>query len=285
MARNLYQTEWNGIDLLEIAKDKSTLNKQGLPNSNFYKNFYAKLKEKKFDLNDDWLLSKLNNSKWLELIITDLSLDMKKSITDLKILSIGSGMGIVELPLIKSGFDVTLHEVQENSFSFIKEKAKNENIQIKYIVGNMEEIQFNNKFDIIYLGTIEYAIVGNREYKKFLSSIYNLLNNNGYLISHDPNPGQEKLTFKNRVGNLLRILNLKKKHPNDSIYWGVLRTLDEKCEYWNKAGFKIEECGIIDQNFSDKIFYNKGEVQKKLIYNVSNNLETFAYLIGTKCNF
>ena len=38
MVVNLYQVEWNGVDLLNIAKQPNTLTKHGLPNQNFMKN-------------------------------------------------------------------------------------------------------------------------------------------------------------------------------------------------------------------------------------------------------
>ncbi|WP_130611110.1 class I SAM-dependent methyltransferase [Fluviispira sanaruensis] len=276
MAKNSYQTEWNGINLLEIAKDKATLNKNGLPNSLFYKKFYNKLKEKSFNVNDEWKNLKRNTSTMLESIINDVANELNIEAKKLSIISIGCGLGIVELPFIEKGYNITLHEIQSESLDFIKEKVKQRNLNIRTIEGNITDLMIMEKYDIVYLGFIEYTFTQKKEYQKFLSSLYNLLNTNGYLISIESTPDFTKKNLKNYVGDFLRIIGLKRKHPKDAIYWGVLRTLDEKIFFWKKSGFTLKEYGIIDANFLN-ILYRSKDLNNKIQTNNS-----IGFLIGKK---
>ena len=43
---------------------------------------------------------------------------------DLRVLSVGAGLGVVELPLIESGYRITLHEVQQDSLDYAIERAR-----------------------------------------------------------------------------------------------------------------------------------------------------------------
>lgn len=250
MVVNLYQVEWNGVDLLNIAKQPNTLTKHGLPNQNFYEKYYSQLRNTDYALPLEWLKTKGNNSLWLKENLEKIAFLLKKNAKELNILSVGSGLGIVELPLIKEGYNITLHEIQSESLNFIK--AQHPNLNIKIGLLDSKEL-FNTKFDVIYLGTVEYAITKQSDYSKFIQDIYYLLDESGIVLSYDPTPSKDKFTTKKFISKLLKKIGIKKKHPSDAVFWGVLRSIPEKIKCWKKFGFEIVEYGVFDKYFTRQI--------------------------------
>ena len=72
-----------------------------------------------------------------------------KSIKTLKILDIGCGGGILCEPLARLGAEVTGIDENEKAILVAKEHAKKMNLKINYIHGNISDINFQKKFDVI----------------------------------------------------------------------------------------------------------------------------------------
>ena len=72
-----------------------------------------------------------------------------KSIKSLKILDIGCGGGILCEPLARLGADVTGIDENEKAILVAKKHAKKMNLKINYKSGNISDINFQKKFDII----------------------------------------------------------------------------------------------------------------------------------------
>ena len=72
-----------------------------------------------------------------------------KSIKSLKILDIGCGGGILCEPLARLGADVTGIDENEKAILVAKKHAKKMNLKIDYLSGNISDVSFQKKFDII----------------------------------------------------------------------------------------------------------------------------------------
>lgn len=102
-----------------------------------------------------------------------------------EILEIGAGMGAITGVLCKKGKQVTSVELSKQRASAIAARHKNfDNLEI--IVGNLNEIKFDKKFDYITLiGVLEYAnIFTNSEnpFNDFIDNIKKLLKPDGKLL-------------------------------------------------------------------------------------------------------
>ena len=107
-----------------------------------------------------------------------------KSIKSLKILDIGCGGGILCEPLARLGAEVTGIDENEKAILVAKEHAKKMNLKINYKLGNISDISFQKKFDIItcmevleHVQNVDLLIKKSKEYLKiggfFLGSTIN----------------------------------------------------------------------------------------------------------------
>lgn len=104
---------------------------------------------------------------------------------DSDILEIGAGMGAITGVLCKKAKHVTAVELSKQRARVIAEKHKKyDNLEI--IVGNLNDIEFNKKFDYITLiGVLEYANMftdSDTPFDEFLSNIRKLLKPDGKLL-------------------------------------------------------------------------------------------------------
>ena len=100
----LYQTEWQGISLSDIAT------RLGLPLSSvashhFYAEFYRRLKEKNYKFQPKWLERRARMTQWMKDNYDDIK--VKPEGTKVAI-SLGAGLGIVERPLIEERYQIEL---------------------------------------------------------------------------------------------------------------------------------------------------------------------------------
>lgn len=144
-------------------------------------------------------VKKFNDSDYSEILNTDIRwpvfyhlspirqnvinwFDFKK---DSSVLEIGAGMGAITPALCERCEHVVSVELSKTRATCIYERCKDyENLEI--IVGNLNAIKFNQKFDYITLiGVFEYACSfteGDTPHKTFLNRIKKLLKPNGKLI-------------------------------------------------------------------------------------------------------
>src|SRR5271166_811340 len=93
LAAPMFQTEWNGISLAELAAsiDRSPAH---LANQDLYLSFYHKLSERDFFLDADWLESKSRASARVRAALD--AADPLWRDHGRVALAVGSGLGIVE---------------------------------------------------------------------------------------------------------------------------------------------------------------------------------------------
>ena len=109
------------------------------------------------------------------------------------VLEIGSGCGALTECIAKKANSVTCVELSRKR-SLINAYRHKDYDNIEIIVGNLQKIKFDKKYDIITLiGVFEYAesfIEGNNPYITFLQSIYDKLNDKGRIV----------IAIENRIG-------------------------------------------------------------------------------------
>lgn len=96
-----------------------------------------------------------------------------------KLLDIGCGAGFFLARLKRYGWDVTGIDISEWAGKFARDK-----LGLKVFTGNVEDIQFNDKFDVI---TMYHNLEHLPEPIKTLEKVSNILTNGGTLIIKGPN--------------------------------------------------------------------------------------------------
>lgn len=160
-----------------------------------------------------------------------------------KILEIGGGCGAITGALCRSGCSVTVVELSKRRSSINYERHKEyENLEI--IVGNLNDIKFEEKFDYITLnGVLEYAgsFTNTKEpYKDFLANIKKLLKNDGKLI----------VAIENRYG-LKYFAGAKEDHTGKE-FDGITGYIgNDKVKTFGKKEFQelLNSVGLISQEF------------------------------------
>lgn len=123
-------------------------------------------------------------------------------------LEIGAGCGAITGALCKKLKNVVSVDISERRSAINYERHKDcDNLEI--IVGNIHEIEFENKFDYIVLnGVFEYAMsfthTEGNPYTEFLSYVKTLLNENGHIL----------IAIENRLG-LKYFLGAPEDHTNE----------------------------------------------------------------------
>ncbi len=235
---NLYQSEWNGINLLEIARLQNTLT-GGIPNQLFYAEYYKRLTG--VELPESWKRSKAATSVALEKWLNEICVKRGISKDQLTVCSIGAGLGTVELPLIKKGYSITLHEVQEHSLEAAQIEASRLGIsKLETFSGELSG-GGGRQFDVLYLGTCEYCFLKEADYLSFLASLKGLLKKNGVLIAWDFMPSI-KSYFTSFIHQLL-------KNRNKEILWGYARSSRVRARAWVESGLKIERVQYWDASW------------------------------------
>ena len=129
---------------------------------------------------------------------------IEKSIKSLNILDIGCGGGILCEPLARLGANVTGIDENKKAILVAREHAKKMNLKINYKLGNITDINFQKKFDVItcmevleHVDSVELLIKKSRE----------SLNNGGFFVGSTINQTiTSYLTAIFLAENILRIV-------------------------------------------------------------------------------
>jgi 2-polyprenyl-3-methyl-5-hydroxy-6-metoxy-1,4-benzoquinol methylase len=238
---SIYETEWQGISLLDLAAKKNIRVGEAAA-EDFYADFYRILGESDWKIDNKWIDMKKNIGKWLKSIVDKRTYEQHH---EMKILSIGSGLGIVEEELIKENYDIELQECQEESLKFLKSKKiypKKE-----WVCQSLVELP-SNHYDMLFCNLVVYSLSDN-EYNSLIVDCNRILKINGQLIIIDV-----PTTFIWYVLDPIR----KLKHRVDNkahLLWGVARSTDMHKKIVERKGFKLHD--IITFNGEGKISLEK----------------------------
>ena len=129
---------------------------------------------------------------------------IEKSIKSLNILDIGCGGGILCEPLARLGANVTGIDENKKAILVAREHAKKMNLKINYKLGNITDINFQKKFDVITcMEVLEHVESVDLLIKKSRES----LNNDGFFVGSTINQTiTSYLTAILFAENILRIV-------------------------------------------------------------------------------
>jgi len=215
----LYQNVWHNIDF----KSFSECNNKKIADKAFYDKFYERFFErfKGFeDLNKNWI-------EYKNLVAGEL---VKEIGAQKNILSIGSGIGIVESIIVDSikDINITAIEPSEDTSKWIEGTPQ---INIKY--GYFPDILENNlSFDMAFANGVDY-VFNNKQYVIFLKSIVNYGIKDFILISSSGYKPSTMALIKDLIKDILIYFGLYRGRQ----FWGYSRTLKEQVNMLKKSGF------------------------------------------------
>ena len=131
-------------------------------------------------LNPDWNAASRKTSiidKSVEWLNEEIFLNK-----DLKILDLGCGPGLYSSRLAELGYSITGIDYSRRSIDYAEDKARKNNLDIKYIYQNYLTIDFESEFDVIMLIFCDLGALTNKERDILLAKIYKALKPGGTFI-------------------------------------------------------------------------------------------------------
>lgn len=174
---------------------------------------------------------------------------------DDEICEIGCGEGRDALYLATLGYKITAADVSKEAIAKCRDLAKEKDVIINWINYDalfISEVIFN-KFKWIYSVATLHMLVDINDRKKFLESLFNLLEPKGKLLLVSKGDGTaERATDKSKAFNLV-----KRNHPTGkTINVPVISYIERNFENHQKelieAGFDIEKIFISENNTYEK---------------------------------
>ena len=234
--RKFYQTQWHDVKFDDFYQ--TSIN--NLAGAEFYDAFYSILFKKYLnydDLDVNWRGKKNEIADWLSSISPEGG----------RILSIGCGIGYIEQRICSSndrGLELHVHDYAPQALFWLKKVLPDDRIHIGGAFSTF------NKFDLIYLCAVDYAMK-NDELISLLSEGRRNLNNNGKLIIISASFLEEQSVKESLIYNIkevmrliLSLLSLRSMGQ----FWGWLRSAKEYREAMTEAGFVSVAEGRIESS-------------------------------------
>ena len=218
--KKFYQVEWHDIYFKDFGTSTSEV-----PEKDFYDKFYERFfkKYRNFDgLDTSWVAYKMQIARRINAILK----------TKTNVLSIGSGIGIVEdlLTNLNSNVKIMSIEPSENASRWVRD---NPNICI--VDGYFPEcIDKGLNFELVYANNIDY-VFDDEEYKDFLKSVVDY-GVSEFLIITSANYNL-KVALKLFIKEILGVLGIIEKLA-DGQFWGYLRSKSEHKKALKHVGFR-----------------------------------------------
>jgi 2-polyprenyl-3-methyl-5-hydroxy-6-metoxy-1,4-benzoquinol methylase len=236
--RKLYQTEWHGIPFESFAK----LSMSNLPDSSFYTAFYEILhgKYRGFDdLDQSWVSLKRQ--------VAGLVKNNPKVRKGDRILSIGCGLGLIEMELMQAGFlRLEITEVSEAPLRWVRPLVPSENVHIGLFP---DCIPHNEKYDFVLLAGVEYFL-DDVEFSNLLRSVHNRLLPGGMCMliswSFDTMPLSHRLI--EGIKDFVRHVIYKVIGKTRGQFWGYIRRPEAFHRAMRNTGFTHLHDGMLDTN-------------------------------------
>lgn len=206
----LYQTEWFGINLRDVAKKLGHPLTEVAGPDVYHEIYHRLLTRQEASLSTQWIEKKHQLSQWI------LSFLRKKQLDNASILSIGCGLGIVEQPLIKEGLKIDLQECQDLSISYLKKNHPKDFEKTNFIFSSdLKEIP-DSSYDVVMAVTSTYCLT-DETLLNFLTSVHRILKKQGIFVWYET-----ALTVQDIVTYIRSILA---NHDENGILWGWKRSL------------------------------------------------------------
>lgn len=211
--RPLYQNQWHQISFSSLGQ---SLSLSSLPSSTFYESFYLKFHQtysSSQSLSKDWLSYKISIANLLANHIDSSS----------SVLSVGSGLGIVEEHLVYSG--ISNVDLQEVTIAPLKWASYNNIVRNIVATDNISDSFFPSSYDAIILNGIDYAL-HDSDFIELLTSAFAILRPHGTLFLISVSYDKDNLSPLRYLKNT--ILDLYNKYLiSGTQLWGYIRTVQE----------------------------------------------------------
>ena len=147
---------------------------------------FSKLADEWWDINGKFKPLHMFNPVRIEYILDittayfKIDKNKKFPFTNLKILDIGCGGGLISEPMTRLGADITAIDASNKNISIAKAHAKKNNLNINYLNNIPEKLNLKNKFDIILnLEVVEHV----EDLDLYLESCFKLLKPKGIMFT------------------------------------------------------------------------------------------------------
>ena len=205
----------------------------------------------------------------LELIIDDIKRNFKttedqnKPFSNISILDIGCGGGLMSEPLARLGAKVTGIDAVEKNVKSAQIHAEQSGLEINYLQSTVEELDNKNKFDVVLnLEVIEH--VNNQEL--FVSKSCELINDNGLIFIATINKTLFSLVFAKYFAEY--VLGFLPKGTHD---WSKFLTPEDLYGYLIKNKFEVLQTKGINYNPMKDAWYQSSKLNANFIISAKKN--------------
>ena len=199
----------------------------------------------------------------LELIIDDIKRNFKttedqnKPLSNISILDIGCGGGLMSEPLARLGAKVTGIDAVEKNVKSAQIHAEQNGLEINYLQSTVEELDNKNKFDVVLnLEVIEH--VNNQEL--FVSKSCELINDNGLIFIATINKTLFSLVFAKYFAEY--VLGFLPKGTHE---WSKFLTPEDLYGYLIKNKFEVLQTKGINYNPIKDAWYKSSKLNANFI--------------------
>jgi len=113
---------------------------------------------------------------------TDGIIDLISPTKDMKILDLCCGHGRHSLELARRGYNVTGYDLSDVLLGYAREKAKKGNLKVEFIEGDVRDLDYNEKFDIVLNLFTSFGYFDDEENEEILNKINRALVPGGRLL-------------------------------------------------------------------------------------------------------
>ena len=205
----------------------------------------------------------------LELIIDDIKRNFKttedqnKPLSNISILDIGCGGGLMSEPLARLGAKVTGIDAVEKNVKSAQIHAEQNGLEIDYLQSTVEELDNKNKFDVVLnLEVIEH--VNNQEL--FVSKSCELINDNGLIFIATINKTLFSLVFAKYFAEY--VLGFLPKGTHE---WNKFLTPEDLYGYLIKNKFEVIQTKGINYNPLKDAWYQSSKLNANFIISAKKN--------------
>ena len=205
----------------------------------------------------------------LELIIDDIKRNFKttedqnKPLSNISILDIGCGGGLMSEPLARLGAKVTGIDAVEKNVKSAQIHAEQNGLEINYLQSTVEDLDNKNKFDVVLnLEVIEH--VNNQEL--FVSKSCELINDNGLIFIATINKTLFSLVFAKYFAEY--VLGFLPKGTHD---WSKFLTPEDLYGYLIKNKFEVLQTKGINYNPIKDSWFQSSKLNANFIISAKKN--------------
>ena len=205
----------------------------------------------------------------LEIIIDDIKRNFKatedqnKPLSNISILDIGCGGGLMSEPLARLGAKVTGIDAVEKNVKSAQIHAEQNGLKINYLQSTVEELDNKNKFDVVLnLEVIEH--VNNQEL--FVSKSCELINDNGLIFIATINKTLFSLVFAKYFAEY--VLGFLPKGTHE---WSKFLTPEDLYGFLIKNKFEVLQTKGINYNPIKDAWYQSSKLNANFIISAKKN--------------